>query len=98
MEPGIDVRSLELDAADVEVLRLLCRPDAMATLAERRLGGALGSASRTRIVSSSALAAMVADGEALALVVRLSHAAPASVRSRRRAESWPPVPARPEEQ
>ncbi|MFC9786486.1 Rv1355c family protein [Rhodococcus sp. NPDC127528] len=62
METGIDVRSLELDDADLSTLRVLCRPDAMAALAEWGLGSSLGVASRDRIVSSSALAAVVVGG------------------------------------
>ena len=62
LDTGIDVRSLELDDADLATLRVLRRPDVMAALAEWRLGSSLGSVSRDRIASSSALAAVVVDG------------------------------------
>ncbi|MET4611312.1 hypothetical protein ABIC28_002301 [Rhodococcus sp. PvR044] len=61
-ETGIDIRSLELDAAELSTLRIVSRPDVMAHLAEWDLGGALGAVTRDRVVSSSALAAVVVGG------------------------------------
>ncbi|MGW0042449.1 Rv1355c family protein [Rhodococcus sp. NPDC003348] len=62
MDTGIDVRSLELDDADLSALRVLCRADAMEVLADWGLGQSLGAASRDRIRSSTALAAVVVSG------------------------------------
>ncbi|MFF0816114.1 Rv1355c family protein [Rhodococcus sp. NPDC003318] len=151
---GIDVRCLELSATDLAALSIVRRGDVTAQLARWQLGAGLGDATRDRVNSSSALAAVViggtrdvdyfrggsavenvwitsegegfavqpvspvflygvrpgeleelapdhtevlaeasrslldlfgvAEGEAVALVLRLSHAPPPSVRSRRR--------------
>ncbi|GAA4471055.1 Rv1355c family protein [Rhodococcus olei] len=62
LETGIDVRSLELDDADLATLRVLGRPDAMAMLAQWGLGRALGTLTRDRVRSSSAVAAVTVDG------------------------------------
>ncbi|MFE3293466.1 hypothetical protein ACFXGJ_22225, partial [Rhodococcus sp. NPDC059234] len=63
MDSGIDVRSLELDDADLAALRVLSRPDAMAHLAEWGLGQSLGMRTRERVESSSALVAVVVAGD-----------------------------------
>jgi molybdopterin/thiamine biosynthesis adenylyltransferase len=154
LERGIDVRTLELDEADLGTLGVVGRADVMANLAAWDGGRALGRITRDRVRSSSALAVVIIpdsrtrsyvaggaavermwlaaeaaglavqpvsplsvfavdsrdfaglvpepyvarlqglasrlrvlagllDGEALALVLRLSHAAPASTRSLR---------------
>lgn len=62
LDTGIDVRSLELDDADLSALRVLCRADAMEALADWGLGQSLGAASRDRIRSSTALVAVVVNG------------------------------------
>lgn len=63
-DTGIDVRSLELDRADLSTLDVLRRPDAMAHLAEWGLGHRLGNITRERVGSSSALAAVLVRGSA----------------------------------
>jgi nitroreductase len=56
LETGIDVRTLELDAADLSKLAVAQRSDVMATLASWDGGRALGAVTRDRVRSSSALA------------------------------------------
>jgi nitroreductase len=56
LESGIDVRTLELDAADLSKLAVAQRSDVMATLASWDGGRALGEVTRDRVRSSSALA------------------------------------------
>lgn len=62
VETGIDVRTLELDPADVATLSVAERPDVMATLARWGLGHALGTNARTAVRSSAALAAVTVSG------------------------------------
>nr|WP_307718213.1 Rv1355c family protein [Rhodococcus tukisamuensis] len=59
---GIDVRSLEFGATDLAALSIVRRGDVTAQLAEWRLGSGLGDATRDRVNSSSALAAVVISG------------------------------------
>lgn len=59
---GIDVRSLELGESDLAALSIVRRGDVTAQLAEWRLGSGLGDATRDRVNSSSALAAVVISG------------------------------------
>ena len=59
---GIDVRSLEFGATDLAALSIVRRGDVTAQLAEWRLGSGLGDATRDRVNSSSALAAVVIRG------------------------------------
>jgi hypothetical protein len=56
IETGIDVRTLELDAGDLAKLDVARRPDVMADLASWDGGRALGTVTRDRVRSSSALA------------------------------------------
>lgn len=56
LETGIDVRTLELDEADLATLAIARRPDVMAHLATWDGGRALGTMTRERVRSSSALA------------------------------------------
>ncbi|MFC7448803.1 Rv1355c family protein [Rhodococcus daqingensis] len=62
LDTGIDIRSLELDDAELSTIGIVSRPDVMTHLAEWDLGGALGAVTRDRVVSSSALAAVVVSG------------------------------------
>ncbi|SPM27263.1 Rv1355c family protein [Mycobacterium terramassiliense] len=61
-DTGIEVRSLELDAGDLELLEVLRRPDVMAHLARWDAGSALGEETRDRILASSALAVVSVPG------------------------------------
>jgi molybdopterin/thiamine biosynthesis adenylyltransferase len=62
LEQGIDVRTLELDDADLSKLSVARRADVMADLAAWNGGRALGQVTRERVRSSSALAVVtVAD-------------------------------------
>lgn len=62
VETGIDVRSLELDSADLAALDIAARPDVMERLRTWDLGRALGQSTRDRVVSSSALAVITVGG------------------------------------
>ncbi len=62
---GIDVRSLELEPAQLMTLDILRRPDVMARLAEWGGGRALGSDVRTRLAATSALAVLTVRGDGL---------------------------------
>lgn len=64
-DTGIEVRSLELDAGDLELLEVLRRPDVMAHLARWDAGSALGEETRDRIMASSALAVVSVPGGSL---------------------------------
>ncbi|WP_319455370.1 MULTISPECIES: Rv1355c family protein [unclassified Mycobacterium] len=64
-DTGIDIRTLELDAADVALLDVLRRPDVMAHLAEWNAGSALGDDMRDRVLASSALAVITVTGDSL---------------------------------
>jgi len=59
LEKGIDVRTLELDEADLGKLAVARRPDVMANLAAWGGGRALGEITRDRVRSSSALAVVI---------------------------------------
>jgi molybdopterin/thiamine biosynthesis adenylyltransferase len=64
-DTGIDVRSLELDPADLAVLEILRRPDVMDHLLHWNAGTALGADTRRRIIASSGLAVIAAPGTTL---------------------------------
>jgi hypothetical protein len=64
-DAGIDVRSLELDPADLAVLEILRRPDVMDQLLRWNAGTALGADTRRRINASSGLAVISAPGTTL---------------------------------
>jgi hypothetical protein len=64
-ETGIDVRSLELDPADLAVLDVLRRADVMAVLAQWNAGEALGDDVRKRIRASSAVGVLTVHGHEL---------------------------------
>jgi hypothetical protein len=64
-DSGIDVLSLELIPADLVKLDVLRRPEVMAYLDEWNLGTALGSDTRKRILTSSCVAVVSMDGQAL---------------------------------
>ncbi len=62
LETGIDVRTLELEPADLAALSLSRRGDVMALLADWDAGHALGDNTRAAIASCSALAAVTTEG------------------------------------
>jgi nitroreductase len=64
-DTGIDVRSLELDFADLAVLSVLRRADVMAELAQWNAGAALGDDVRKRVRTSSAVAVITVHGHEL---------------------------------
>ncbi len=70
LDVGIDVRTLELDEADLAKLQIIRRPDVMAHLAQWGKGSALKTDTRDRIASSSALAVVTVDGYAARDFVR----------------------------
>lgn len=63
LDSGIDVRTLGLGPADMAKLRIAARADVMEQLASWNLGHALGDDTRDRVVSSSAIAVVVIDGD-----------------------------------
>jgi molybdopterin/thiamine biosynthesis adenylyltransferase/nitroreductase len=62
LDLGLDVRTLELDPADLAKLAVARRPDVMATLAEWGAGRALGEPTRDSVRSSSAVAVVTVPG------------------------------------
>jgi hypothetical protein len=64
-DSGIDVRSLELDPADLAILDVLRRADVMAELAQWNAGVALGDDVRKRVRASSAVAVITVRGHEL---------------------------------
>lgn len=64
-DTGIDVRSLELDPADLAILDVLRREDVMAELAQWNAGVALGDDIRKRVRGSSAVAVITVRGHQL---------------------------------
>lgn len=64
-ESGIDVRSLELDPAELGVLDVLRRSDVMAQLNDWDGGSALGVSTSERVAASSALAVVYVEGTTL---------------------------------
>ncbi len=64
-DTGIDVRSLELDPADLAALDILRRPDVMDLLASWDTGAALGESTRNRVLASSALGVITTTGATL---------------------------------
>lgn len=64
-DTGIDVRSLELDSADLALLDVLRRADVMAELAQWNAGEALGDDVRNRISASSAVGVITVHGQEL---------------------------------
>lgn len=65
-DTGIDVRSLELDPADLAILDVLRRADVMAELVQWNAGVALGDDIRKRVRGSSAIAVITVRGHELA--------------------------------
>jgi nitroreductase len=70
LESGIDVRTLELDAAERAKLAVATRADVMAHLSAWDAGAALGEITHERVVSSSALVAVTVTGTDPAAYVR----------------------------
>jgi hypothetical protein len=64
-ESGIDVRSLELDAADLVMLDILRRSDVMANLAAWDAGTALGDDTYQRVTASAAVGVISVFGRSL---------------------------------
>lgn len=64
-DTGVDVRSLELDPADLAVLDVLRRADVMFELARWQVGEALGDDVRKRIRTSSAVGVITVHGHEL---------------------------------
>jgi hypothetical protein len=64
-DSGIDVSSLELIPADLVKLDVLRRPEVMVYLDEWNVGAALGADTSERIVTSSCIAVVSMDGQAL---------------------------------
>jgi hypothetical protein len=64
-DSGIDVRSLELDPADLVMLDILRRPEVMANLAAWNAGFALGDDTCQRVRECAALAVVSVDGHSL---------------------------------
>ncbi len=62
---GLDIRSLELAAADMATLDILRRGDVMARLAQWQAGEALGQDVTERVLSSSALGVVTIAGHTL---------------------------------
>ena len=62
---GLDIRSLELAAADIATLDILRRGDVMARLAQWQAGEALGQDVSERVLSSSALGVVTVSGQTL---------------------------------
>ncbi|MBX7450354.1 Rv1355c family protein [Mycolicibacterium sp. 3033] len=65
-DTGIEVRSLELDDADVVLLDILRRGDVMADLAAWDAGSALGDDSRTKVAAAAGVAIITVAGHTLA--------------------------------
>ncbi|EHB55776.1 UBA/THIF-type NAD/FAD binding protein [Mycolicibacterium rhodesiae JS60] len=62
---GLDIRGLELAAADMATLEILRRGDVMARLAQWKAGEALGQDVTERVLSSSALGVVTVAGHTL---------------------------------
>jgi hypothetical protein len=62
---GIDVRSLELDPADLVMLDILRRSEVMANLAEWDAGSALGDDTYGRVTASAAVGVIAVRGRSL---------------------------------
>jgi molybdopterin/thiamine biosynthesis adenylyltransferase len=65
LESGIDVRSLELDPADLVMLDILRRPEVMANLAAWDAGTALGDDTHDRVTASAAIGVISVWGRRL---------------------------------
>jgi molybdopterin/thiamine biosynthesis adenylyltransferase len=64
-ESGIDIRSFELDPADLVMLDILRRPEAMANLAAWDAGSALGDDTYERVRASAAIVVITVSGHSL---------------------------------
>lgn len=64
-DTGIDVSSLGIERNDLVLLDVLRRPDVMASLADWDAGQSLGDDTYDRVVSSSALALVLFEGDTL---------------------------------
>ncbi|BBX71185.1 Rv1355c family protein [Mycolicibacterium psychrotolerans] len=73
-DTGIDVRSLELDDADVVLLDILRRGDVMGHLARWDAGSALGEDSFTKVAAAAAVGVVTVEGRSLADYARAGSA------------------------
>jgi hypothetical protein len=64
-ESGIDVRSLELERADLVMLDILRRSEVMANLAAWHAGTALGDDTYERVIASAAIGVISVSGQSL---------------------------------
>ena len=64
-DSGIDIRSLELPAADLAVLEVLRRPDVVAQLAQWDVGEVLGDDTRDRVNAAAAVGVVSVRGNTL---------------------------------
>jgi molybdopterin/thiamine biosynthesis adenylyltransferase len=64
-ESGIDVRSMELDPADLELLHILRRPEVMSNLAAWNAGSALGDNTYEQVTASAAVGVISVRGRSL---------------------------------
>ena len=64
-DSGIDIRSLELDPADLVMLDILRRSEVMANLADWNAGSALGDDTHGRVTTSAALGVISVCGQSL---------------------------------
>jgi hypothetical protein len=64
-ESGIDIRSLELQPADLVMLDILRRPEVMANIAAWDAGTALGDDTYARVTASAAVAVISVRGQTL---------------------------------
>jgi hypothetical protein len=64
-ETGIDVRSLELDPAELVLMDILRRSEVMAILSEWDAGSALGDDTYDRVMTSSAVGVVSVSGQSL---------------------------------
>ena len=87
-DSGIDVRSLELDPADLVKLDVLRRPEVMAHLAEWDAGAGLGADTRERVLASSCVAVVSMTGRALTDYARAGSAVEAVWIDRAAAVGW----------
>jgi molybdopterin/thiamine biosynthesis adenylyltransferase len=74
-ESGIDIRSLELDPADLVMLDILQRSEVMANLAAWDAGTALGDDTHSRVSTSAALGVISVPGQSLSDYARGGSAA-----------------------
>lgn len=90
LETGIEVTSLGTPAAELAVLELLRRPDAMTHLNRWNTGHALRSETTSRLTSSNAIAVITQIGTSAGDYIRRPRRRRRSVRRRRKRSVWGP--------